>query len=30
MNVFALHQVQHLLLHSLGPMLLMLAVPEAG
>jgi len=27
-HVFALHQVQHLLLHSLGPMLLMLAVPE--
>ncbi len=27
-HVFALHQVQHLLLHSLGPMLIMLAVPE--
>lgn len=27
-HVFALHQVQHLLLHALGPMLLMLAVPE--
>lgn len=27
-HVFALHQVQHLLLHSLGPMLLMLAVSE--
>lgn len=29
-HVFALHQVQHLLLHSLGPMLLMLAVPESA
>lgn len=27
-HVFALHQVQHLLLHALGPMLLMLAIPE--
>jgi len=27
-HVFALHQVQHLLLHSLGPMLLMLAAPQ--
>ena len=26
--MFALHPVQHLLLHSLGPMLLMFAVPE--
>lgn len=27
-HVFALHQVQHLLLHSLGPMLFMLAAPQ--
>ena len=27
-HVFALHQVQHMLLHSLGPMLLMLAAPQ--
>lgn len=27
-HVFVLHQVQHLLLHSLGPMLFMLAAPQ--
>ena len=27
-HVFVLHQVQHLLLHSLGPVLFMLAVPQ--